>query len=68
MCQFCNNLGMENMVLVKVKDKTGFLFNIVLKQLKVEYWSGNSSWPGLYNGAMGYFSVTGEEFTSERST
>lgn len=47
---------MENMVLVKVKDKMGSLFNIVLKQLKVEYWLSNSSWPGLYNGAMIFLS------------
>lgn len=56
MCQFCNNVGMENMVLVKVKDKRGSLFNIVLKQLKVEYWFSNSSWPGLYNGTMIFLS------------
>lgn len=35
---------MENVVLVKVKYRIGYLFNIVLKQLKVEYRPGKSSW------------------------
>lgn len=52
MCPFFNNFRMENMVLGKVKDKMGSLFNIVLEQLKVEYRPGKSSWPGLYHGAM----------------